>query len=455
MTDDRRKLPAVNALLADVQAADGTADVARADLVDAVRATLQDARRLGGATPADGWVQAVVARVRQDTRPSLTRVVNATGVVLHTNLGRAPLAPSAGAAVVDALQYSTLEFDLATGTRGTRQDHVRELLCELTGAEDALVVNNAAAALMLVLQAYGTDGETIVSRGELVEIGGAFRIPDILRESGTILVEVGTTNRTRISDYELAISPRTRTVLKVHRSNFHLSGFVSEVAVEDLANLGRRRAIPVVHDVGSGLLVSLEAFGLRGEPLVRDSIAAGVTTVFSADKLLGGPQAGIIAGPGAAVQQAGRHPLARALRPDKSTLAGLEATLRLYRDPGRALAEIPALAMLTAQPQDLKRRARRLARKISGARTEPGASAVGGGAFPESELPTTLVSLRVDSCDAFLAALRHHEPPVIARAQDGRVLFDVRTIRDDEFGIVAAAAETARRELGDAPLPPK
>jgi L-seryl-tRNA(Ser) seleniumtransferase len=445
MTDARRRLPAVNALLAQAEEAGLLARASRAVVLDAIRAALADARQQGGEAPQDGWVSAIEQRVLERSRLSLKRVINATGVVLHTNLGRAPLADGAIKAVEGALGYSTLEFDLEDGTRGSRQDHIRELLCELTGAAAAVVATNAAAALLLLLNALAEGGETIVSRGELVEIGGAFRIPEILAKSGSVLVEVGTTNRTRLRDYERAVSPRTSLILKVHRSNFQLSGFVAEPSVEELVGLGRKRGIPTVHDVGSGLLIPLDAYGLRGEPLVRDSVTAGACAVFSGDKLLGGPQAGVIVGPAETVERAARNPLARALRPDKTALAALEATLSLYREPERALREIPALAMLTAEAAALKRRARKLARRIPGAETEPGASTVGGGAFPGSELPTTLVALAVDSCDAFLAALRAHDPPVIALARDDRVVFDVRTLREDEVAIVAQAVAAARR----------
>jgi len=443
VSDPRRSLPAVSQLLADAERA-GLKDLAsRAELVEAVRATLADARHRDGVAPDVGWIEAITARVQSAGRPSLTRVVNATGVVLHTNLGRAPLAAQARRAVDDALAYSTLEYRLAEGERGSRQDHLGPLLCELTGADAALVVNNAAAALMLALNTTAEGGEAIVSRGELVEIGGAFRIPEILAKSGAVLVEVGTTNRSRVRDYALAISPRTRVLLKVHRSNFHMSGFVAEATVPELVTLGAERGIPVIHDAGSGLLLPLDAYGLTGEPLVRDSTAAGATVVFSGDKLLGGPQAGIVVGPRATVGRMAQNPLARALRPDKATVAALEATLRLYRDPGRALTAIPVLAMLTAEPGDLRRRARRLARRIPGARTVPGHSAVGGGSFPDCDLPTTLVALEVESCDTFLRALREHDPPVVARARDARVMLDVRTIGDDEFGIVVEAVRRA------------
>jgi L-seryl-tRNA(Ser) seleniumtransferase len=443
MSDPRRALPAVNALLAEAEAAGMTAAASRTAVVDAIRDTLAAARARGGAPPTHGWLEAVQHRVAERGRLSLKRVVNATGVILHTNLGRAPLAAEAVQAVEAARGYSTLEFDLADGSRGSRQDHCRELLCELTGAEDALVVTNAAAALLLVVNTVAQAGETLVSRGELVEIGGAFRLPDVLAKSGSILVEVGTTNRTRTRDYELAISPRTRLILKVHRSNFQLTGFVTEPDVAALVELGRERQIPTVHDVGSGQLLSLDAYGLSGEPLVRDSVAAGATVVCSGDKLMGGPQAGIIVGPHVIVAQAARNPLARALRPDKTTFAALEATLALYRDPERARSAIPTLAMLTAPPEALRRRARRLARRLPGARMESGASAVGGGAFPGSTLPTTLVTLGVASCDECLARLRAYDPPVIARAQDDRIVFDVRTLTDDELKIVAAAVAAA------------
>jgi L-seryl-tRNA(Ser) seleniumtransferase len=436
-------LPAVHRLLEEAAQTDELARLPRALLRDAVRATLAAARERGGEPPTEGWVHEVGRRARFAARLSLRRVVNATGVVLHTNLGRAPLADEARDALTEAAGYSTLELDLDDGGRGSRQDHTRRLLCEVSGADDALVVVNAAAALLVTLNALAQDRETIVSRGELVEIGGSFRIPEILRRSGSVLVEVGTTNRTRIRDYELALSPRTGVLLKVHRSNFALSGFVSEATVAELIGLGRPRDIPVVHDVGSGLLLSLEPFGLRGEPLVRDAVAAGATVVFSGDKLLGGPQAGIVVGPRQAIARIAASPLARALRPDKSILAALEATLTLYRDPARALREIPVLRMLTADPTVLRKRARRLKRRIAGAALADGTSAVGGGAFPDAVLPSTLVTIPASSCDAVLDALRRHDPPVIARASEGRVVLDPRTIAEDEVGIVAEAVGAA------------
>jgi L-seryl-tRNA(Ser) seleniumtransferase len=300
--------------------------------------------------------------------------------------------------------------------------------------------------VLLALTALGAGGETIDSRGELVEIGGGFRIPEILAKSGSRLVEVGATNRTRLADYEGALGERTRCVLKVHRSNFMQTGFVAEVAIADLTAALAPRGLPVVHDVGSGLLLDLSPWGLEGEPRVSDSVAAGALTVFSGDKLLGGPQAGIVVGPGALVERLGRDPLARALRPDKVTFAALEATLALYREPERARREIPVLRMLTREPADLKRRARRLARRIAGATTVAGESAVGGGAFPHARLATTLVAIPAPSPDTLLAALRASEPPVIARAGAGCVLLDVRTLADDELAPVATAVDRAQAE---------
>jgi L-seryl-tRNA(Ser) seleniumtransferase len=357
-------------------------------------------------------------------------------VVLHTNLGRAPLAQAAREAAFRVGGYTPLEYDLGAGERGSRQHHVRKILREVTGAEDALVVTNAAAATVLALNTLAEGGETIVSRGELVEIGGAFRIPAILEKSGTVLVEVGTTNRTRVRDYTGAISPNTRCTLKVHRSNFTLSGFVSEASLEELVAAMQPRGVPVVNDVGSGLLVDLSEFGLQGEPLVRDCVAAGAVVVCSGDKLLGGPQAGLILGREELVNRMSHNPLARALRPGKTVLAALEATLSLYRDRGTALREIPTLAMLTVDPNTLTQRAEALASSIEGASTEPGTSTVGGGAFPHAVLPTTLVAVPADHPDRFLARLRQGDPPVIARADEGRMLMDPRTVSEAEMGSI-------------------
>jgi L-seryl-tRNA(Ser) seleniumtransferase len=443
MTDPRQAIPAVNSLLNEAERGGLLKRFPRQAVVDAIRAVLAEARKRGGAPPASGWLESISERARHWNRTTLVGVVNATGVVLHTNMGRAPLAQAAFDAAEQALRYSTLELDLETGERGSRQENLRNLLREVTGADDGLVVTNAAAALFLLLNTLAGDGETIVSRGELVEIGGSFRIPEILAKSGSTLVEVGTTNRTRLKDYELALTPRTRSLLKVHRSNFDVVGFTEETSVHDLIKLGQMRSVPVIHDIGSGLLVDLSEYGLTGEPLVRESVATGAATVFSGDKLVGGPQAGILVGPAAVIASAKSNPLARALRPDKFTIAALEATLSLYRYRDVAVAEIPALAMLVASPDDIKRRAEALAAKLPGATTQPGESAVGGGAFPGTHLGTTLVSISCDSPSAILESLRRFDPPVIARVAEGRVLFDVRTIRDEEFEIVATALAEA------------
>jgi L-seryl-tRNA(Ser) seleniumtransferase len=444
MSDKRRALPAVNALLDEAERSGLTSHAPRATVVRVIREVLSAARQDGGSAPAEGWIPAVEKRISESYRLSLTPVINATGVVLHTNLGRAPLADAAREALVDAAGYVALEYELEEGRRGSRQDHNRRLLRELTGAEDAFVATNAAAALYLILSALASDGETIVSRSELVEIGGGFRIPEILAKSGSKLIEIGTTNRVRASDYQQAIRAETRCVLKVHRSNFRITGFTSEVDVAELATLCAGKDVPLVHDVGSGLMVDLQRYGLTGEPLVRESVAAGAVVVFSGDKLLGGPQAGIIVGPENLLQRIARDPLARALRPDKGTLAALEATLALYRDPAVAIDQVPVLRMITASAAELTQRARKLARRIGQASTIPGTSEVGGGAFPEGTLPTTLVAIETPSVDGMLEKLRSGTPPVIARAKEGKVVLDVRTISDAEFPSVAAAVNAAR-----------
>ena len=445
MTDARTGLPAVHKLLADAEREGLTDQAPRELVVNAIRETLDAARSRDGKPPKEGWVPAVKRALEARQRPSLVPVVNATGVILHTNLGRAPLAEVACQAIVSTAGYNTLEYDVNTGERGSRQTHVRDLLTEITGAEDALVVTNAAAAMVLVLNAVAAGGETIVSRGELVEIGGSFRIPTILEKSGTILIEVGTTNRTKLRDYVAAISPRTKCALKVHRSNFRLSGFVTDVETGELVETMTPRSIHVIHDVGSGLLLDLTEYGLTDEPLVRDVVSTGATAVFSGDKLLGGPQAGIIVGPRDVIQEAAINPFTRAMRPGKTVIAALEATLRLYQDRVSALTQIPTLAMLTARQDTLARQAAAIAQRIDGATTEPGSSSVGGGSFPDADLPTTLVAFPTEHPDAFLAALRQHDPPVIARADKGRVLLDPRTVRDGEDEHVVSAVAAARR----------
>jgi L-seryl-tRNA(Ser) seleniumtransferase len=404
-------------------------------LATSVARVVLDERRaelLGGARDEPDLVERAAARLR----PSLRRVVNATGVIVHTNLGRAPLSDDARAAVLrTATGYSNLELDLNEGARGSRHAHVEALLRELTGAEAAMAVNNCAAAVLLSAAALAGDGrEIVVSRGQLIEIGGSFRIPEVVAQSGGVLREVGTTNRTRLRDFASALGDATGAILRAHPSNFRAVGFVEEVSIEALCGLG----VPVIDDVGSGVLAD-DAPLLAEEPAVRRSVRAGAALVcFSADKLLGGPQAGVIVGTADAVAAAKRHPLARALRIDKLSLAALEATLALYRDPERARREIPVLAMLDADPGVLHARAERLASAIGGEVVEAVAK-VGGGALPLLELTGPAVALHSENPDATAARLRAGDPPVLARIQDGRVLLDPRTMADEEVEWVAAA----------------
>ena len=409
--------------------------VARAELAER-RAALLDGAPAG--------TDDLVAAARRRLRPSLRRVLNATGVVVHTNLGRAPLGADARAAVAEAAAgYTDLELDLDRGRRGSRQDHVAALLCELTGAEAAIAVNNCAAATLLAVAALAGPGrEVVVSRGQLIEIGGAFRIPEVIAQAGARLVEVGTTNRTRLDDYRRALGEHTGVVLRAHPSNFRTVGFVEEVGIEELCALGA----PVVDDVGSGVLAD-DLEPLAAEPPVRRSVRAGAAAVaFSGDKLLGGPQAGLLAGRAEAIERCARHPLARAVRIDKLSLAALEATLRLYRDPERARRELPVLAMLDAPAEVLDARAQRLAAGTGGEIVSAVARA-GGGALPLLELrgPAVALDPGPDGADALAARLRRGDPPLVGRIRDGRVLLDLRTLADDELDAAIAAVRAARR----------
>ena len=449
MTDPRRRLPAVDALLAEPDVAALIASHPRGLVVRAVRDTIEHAREHGGAAPAEGWVAAVGERTRRLAAPSLAPVINATGVVLHTNLGRAPLAPAAIAAMSRvAAGYTNLEYDLARGTRGSRDGLCRDLLIELTGAEDALVVNNAAGAVLVALSALARDGDALVSRGELVEIGGSFRIPDIMARSGAALVEVGTTNRTHRADYEAALTPRTRLLLKVHRSNFQVTGFTTEVPAAELAGLARRAQMASLYDLGSGLLLDLAPWGLTGEPSVAEALASGVDAVaFSGDKLLGGPQAGILLGTRDAITACRKDPLARAVRSDKFTLAALEATLALYRGPA-ASEEVPVLRMLTRDVAHIRRSAEALHQGVGkDAEIVEGESEVGGGSFPGAKLKTWLVGITPDprhlTPDTLAERLRRGQPPIITRIADDRVLLDPRTILPSEIEFVARAVRAA------------
>jgi L-seryl-tRNA(Ser) seleniumtransferase len=427
----------------------------RTAVVDALRAEAAALRASSADEGADEVARAIergaIARLASTTAPSLRRVINATGVIIHTNLGRAPLARvAAERAAALASGYTNLEYDLERGARGRRDAHAERLICRLTGAEAAVVVNNNAAAALLVLAALASGREVIVSRGELVEIGGGFRVPDVMAQSGAVLREVGTTNRTRAADYAAAISEKTAIILRVHPSNFRIHGFTERPSLEDLAALGRKFGLPVAEDLGSGLFG--DAFGgaaaLSEEPDVRKTIAAGADLVmFSGDKLLGGPQAGIIAGSSALVSQVRTHPLMRALRVDKLTYAALEATLEEYA-AGRAAATVPVAAMVAMRIEEIDRRARALASSLASvvrANVIDGQSTIGGGSAPGSAIPTRLVALAHPTLAAerLEERLRQHSTPVIARILDDRVVIDLRTVAAEDDATVAAAVRAA------------
>jgi L-seryl-tRNA(Ser) seleniumtransferase len=387
----------------------------------------------------------------------LRKVINATGVVIHTNLGRSPLSEQAIKNLVEVSHgYSNLEYDLAKGTRGSRYDHVEEILLRLSKAEAGLVVNNNAAAVLLVLNTIAAGKEVICSRGELVEIGGAFRIPDVMARSGAILREVGTTNRTHLKDYEEAINSNTALLLKVHTSNYRVVGFTSEVTVEELVGLGRRYDLPVINDLGSGCFIDLSAYGLAKEPTVPEAIQAGTDVVaFSGDKLLGGPQAGIILGNKEVMEAIKANPLHRALRIDKLTLAALESTLIAYLSEETAIRKIPTLRMLTMPLEELRKRARRLQRLIKQATDQASVemireqSQVGGGALPLQPVPTWALAIRplAATAEALEAALRRLETPIVARIADDWLILDLRTIQADELRAVAQGMTLALEQI--------
>ncbi|MFZ5812103.1 MAG: L-seryl-tRNA(Sec) selenium transferase [Thermodesulfobacteriota bacterium] len=392
----------------------------------------------------------LAAFVAVHTRPHFRRVLNATGVVVHTNMGRSLLAEAAVAAVAEAAsRYSNLEFDLKTGERGSRYAHVEDILKTLTGAEAALVVNNNAAAVLIILDTLAKGREVIVSRGQLVEIGGSFRIPEIMAKSGAILKEVGATNRTHRHDYENAVTPETAALLKVHTSNFRIIGFTKEVPLKELKEIGAKHNLPVIEDLGSGNLFDFAALGLGQEPTVQRVVADGADVVsFSGDKVLGGPQAGIIVGKKTYIDRIKKNPLNRALRIDKMTLAALEATLRLYLDPALAAGKVPTIALIAQSAETLRKKARRLAGIIAKAApglvtaaVRPGTSRVGGGAFPEQDLPTTLVAVTPANPDISAACLRERllatDPPMVARIEDDALCLDPRTLADDELALAA------------------
>jgi L-seryl-tRNA(Ser) seleniumtransferase len=458
-----RALPKVDRLL---EREDVTALAAihpRLLVIEAVREAIEAVRAeiLDGGSPdvSEDAVAAHVARlVAVKAQSSLRRVINATGIVVHTNLGRSPLAEAAVSAVAEVARgYSTLEYDLATGERGSRHTHVEELICRLTGAEAAMAVNNNAAAVLLGLAGLARGREAIVSRGQLVEIGGSFRVPDVMAESGATMVEVGTTNKTHLRDYDNAITPATGLLLKVHTSNYRVVGFTEEVSLVDLVLLGATRGVRVMEDQGSGVLVDLKLWGLPHEHTVAESIAAGADVVTcSGDKLLGGPQAGILAGKAEVIAALKKHPLARAVRLDKMTLAALEATLRLYLDPERAIREIPTLRMLAAPVSEIAERAVRLADAIAKAcggayltGTAEDVSRAGGGSLPMADIPTVVAAIVPQrmSVTELEARLRHAQPPIVARIKDGRLLLDPRTLAvTDEAEVVSALTALASPE---------
>jgi L-seryl-tRNA(Ser) seleniumtransferase len=445
MSDARRDLPSVNALLETSGVRSLLAQHPRRVVLDAVRSAVDAARSSGDPhRTEEQWIDSITSVVRRSTQSSLRRVINATGVVLHTNLGRAPLAEVAIRAIEEAASgFSNLEYDVETGERGSRYSHCVGLLRQLTGAEDALVVNNCAAAIVLSLNTLAQRKEVLVSRGELVEIGGSFRIPEIMARSGAKLVEVGTTNRTHDDDYRRAITPKTGAIVKVHRSNFTIEGFTSDVSVERLAFIAAEHGLPVIHDFGSGLMISLDAYGLTGEPTASTAIASGATLVLmSGDKLLGGPQAGIILGASNVVAKLRKNPFARAMRVDKLTLSALEATLRLYLEPERALKEIPVLSMLSESAAEIESRAHALARTLrdGGISVEVAATkaSVGGGAFPTAEIPSAALVLEGNATE-LEEKLRSADPPVIGRIADGKLLLDLRGVLAREHAILCRA----------------
>ena len=448
MSDARRAVPSVGTLLERADVRPLLDAHPRSVVVDAVRRAVADVRKNPEAAEGADWVALIEACVADLEKRSLRPVFNATGVVLHTNLGRAPLAGTAIEAIEQAARgYTNLEYDLEGGTRGSRYVHCVSLLCELTGAEDAIVVNNGAAGLVLALSALARGREVIVSRGELVEIGGSFRVPDIMERSGATLVEVGTTNRTHLDDYARAINSRTGAIAKVHRSNFTQSGFVADVPVAVLARVAREHGIPVVHDLGSGLMIDLSEYGLTGEPTAAAALSDGATVVvMSGDKLLGGPQAGIILGERNAIARIRRDPFARAMRVDKLTIAALAATLELYREPERAVRDVPALAMITAGAEQIRSRCEQLASRLSAAgiaaSTGESEASVGAGAFPTHVIPSFAVVLGGDA-RALEQRLRISPTPVIGRISSDRLHLDLRSVPRGDDDALAAALITA------------
>ncbi len=444
MQNDFRQLPSVDKLLRDERVQVLAAEHSIGAVVDITRETVEDARKRiasGEACPSfDELVLAVARNAQLALTASLRRVINATGVIIHTNLGRAPLSSDAAEAMAEvALGFSNLEFDLESGERGSRHAHVEALLTRVTGAEAGFAVNNNAAAVLLVLMALAKGKEVIISRSQSVEIGGGFRIPDVMRQSGARLVEVGTTNKTYVSDYEEAIGPKTGLLLRVHSSNFRISGFTHFVELPELVELGRRHGVVVVDDIGSGALLDTSKFGLGHEPMVQESIEAGVDLVcFSGDKLLGGPQAGLIVGKKALIDRLKKYPLARALRMDKFSLAGLQATLLHYLR-GEAVEKVPVWRMIATPLESIERRAQHWTQAIDGLMVETavidGQSTAGGGSLPGETLPTKLFAIKLGdtrSAGVLASKLRSGSPAVVGRVERGKLLLDPRTVLPEE-----------------------
>ena len=452
MNELLKKIPKVDALLRSPALAQTVAQYGDLPVTEGIRGELDALRQgiLAGQTAAVPehavLCRQIRNRVQRNALPSFRGVINGTGIILHTNLGRACLSDKAAKAVYEASRaYTNLEYDLQTGKRGSRYSHVEQILCRLTGAESALVVNNNAAAVLLVLSALTQGGQVIVSRGELVEIGGSFRIPEIMEACGAQLKEVGATNKTHLRDYEKAINEQTRALMKVHTSNYRIIGFSETPALADLVALGHSRGLPVLEDLGSGCLLDLNRFGIHDEPTVQDSLRAGVDVVsFSGDKLLGGPQAGIILGKQKYLDILKKHPLNRAMRVDKMTLAALEATLRSY-DAG-AEADIPVVAMLSARPEALKEKAERLASMLTQAGISceilPTEGRVGGGSVPNHPLPSFAVGFSGDVM-ALEETLRLGTRPMIGRIHEGKYLLDVRTLLESDFPVIVEALKEA------------
>ena len=453
-----RQIPSVDAMLQTEAVQNALSRHPRKLVLDAVREELEETRKLILQTqgsfsvidPAE-LARSIAQRADRLAAFTLRPVVNATGIVIHTNLGRSILPEDAIARLLTVCGgYSNLEYDLELGERGSRHVHAEAILRELTGGEAALVVNNNAGAVFLVLNTLARGREVVVSRGQLVEIGGSFRIPDVMSSSGAILREVGTTNRTHLKDYVSAINDQTALLMKVHTSNFRIIGFTKEVRLSELVTLGRERALPVVEDLGSGCFINLERFGLQGETTVQETIRAGADLVtFSGDKLLGGPQAGIIVGRRDLIQRCKQNPITRALRVDKMTLAALETTLRLYRDERQAIEQIPTLKMLAVSLDELKSRAEELASSIQRADQKGGLridvrrsfSQVGGGSLPAQDLPTFVVAVRSDdlSPDQIEEFLRRNDPPIIGRIESDHFIMDLRTLMPQQIEIIATA----------------